>query len=454
MRPRDIACLLLLSMVTGAARPAAAQEPVSAERAAEFAELRFGMFVCWSFSTFSNVEWTRGVQDLRWFNPTGFDPGQWCRTAREAEMGYVLLLAKHHDGFCLWDTDTTDWKVTNGPLGVDVVEEVRRQCEENGLKLAFYFSEGDWTWPNGKDPDRKKAQLEELLTRYGPIEFFWMDHAQTDGGLDHEATAAWCKRFQPDCLVGFNHGQPAGDLRLGEYGRPTPLGDPSGAGYGARQAKGYGGYVAAEFTFPILGEPRNRWFYTLPEWDDRCRPAEEIYRYWREAVAARNLFSLDVGPDRSGRLREIDVTTLRRVGRYIRGEIQPPPEPISRGKAASASSTWQGSEGYEAERAFDGSKATRWGGAEGVESAWLAVDLGEPARIGRVLIDEGDWDRVRRFELQVRQGESWETILSGERIGRLERELEPVEGRRFRLAILETTQEPTILELQLFAAEN
>lgn len=297
----------------------ACHAPIQKDRAEEFADLRFGMFVCWSFSTFSDVEWTRGVEEVSFFAPTGCDVEQWCRTAKEAGMQYILFLSKHHDGFCLWDSDTTDWKVTNSPLGIDVLAEVRRQCDEHGLKLALYFSEGDWTWPGMKDPAGKKAQLTELLTRYGPIEFIWFDHAQTDGGLSHGETAAFCKGLQPDCLIGFNHGEPAGDLRLGEYGKPTALSDPSGAGYGAEDASSYQGYVAAEFTYPILGEPKNRWFYTNPEWDDHCRTAEEIYGTYLEAVRTGNVFSLNLGPDRAGRLREIDVRTLREVGRLVRG---------------------------------------------------------------------------------------------------------------------------------------
>jgi alpha-L-fucosidase len=92
-------------------------------------------------------------------------------------MDYILLLTKHHDGFCLWDTDTTDWKVTNSPLGVDVVAEVRSACDRHGLELALYFSEGDWLWPDARDSARKKAQLEELLSSYGDVAFWWMDHA-------------------------------------------------------------------------------------------------------------------------------------------------------------------------------------------------------------------------------------------------------------------------------------
>jgi len=70
-----------------------------AERAQEIQELRFGMFVCWSFSTFCGHEWTPGVEDISFFNPTGFDPDQWCKVAKDAGMKYILFLTKHHDGF-------------------------------------------------------------------------------------------------------------------------------------------------------------------------------------------------------------------------------------------------------------------------------------------------------------------------------------------------------------------
>lgn len=113
-------------------------------RTEELKELRFGMFVCWSFSTFSGYEWTPGVDDISFFNPTGFDPDQWCKVMKDAGMGYILFLTKHHDGFCLCDTKTTDRKVAKSPLGIDVLAEVKKSCDKYGIKLALYFSEGDW----------------------------------------------------------------------------------------------------------------------------------------------------------------------------------------------------------------------------------------------------------------------------------------------------------------------
>ncbi len=66
-------------------------------------------------------------------------------------MSYISFLSKHHDGFCLWDTETTAGKVTNSPLGIDVLAQLRKSCDKYGIKLALYFSEGDWNWPGAVD---------------------------------------------------------------------------------------------------------------------------------------------------------------------------------------------------------------------------------------------------------------------------------------------------------------
>jgi len=329
------ACFCLsLCLHVGAAEPAAVTPE---QRVQEAKALHWGMFVCWSFSTFSGKEWTPGVTNLSLFNPTGCDVDQWAKTAKEAEMGYILFLTKHHDGFCLWDTKTTDRKVTTSKLRRDVLRELRAACNKHGVKLALYFSEGEWAWPNkpdgtrfqadgGYNPEMKQAQLRELLSQYGPIEFIWFDHAVGDGGLSHADTVKLVKSLQPACFVGFNHGaQEGADIRLGELGRPGALADQAAAGP-YRSGMAASTYRLAEFTYPIQPEHEGgaMWFYSLPKHDQLCRPAAQIYADYLGAVKYGNLFSLDVGPDYAGRLREIDVKTLRQVGQYIRGEAKPP----------------------------------------------------------------------------------------------------------------------------------
>jgi alpha-L-fucosidase len=297
-------------------------------------DLHFGMFVCWSFSSFSGMEWTTGVTTVDLFAAKDCDTDQWAKTATEAGMGYILFLTKHHDGFCLWDTKTTERRVTKAPLGRDVLGELRKSCDKYGIKVALYFSEGEWGWPDfpdgrkrrnngGYNPALKKAQLKELLTQYGRIEYIWFDNAVGDGGLSHEETVKWLKQFQPNCFAGFNTGdQSNADIRLGEMGQPGPLAPLKKDGTGRN-------YRLAEFTYPILPKHEGgaMWFYSLPKHDNLCLPAEKIYADYLGAVKFDNIFSLDVGPDYNGRLREIDIKTLRQVGRYIREEDAPPGAP-------------------------------------------------------------------------------------------------------------------------------
>jgi len=322
----------------------AAEPGLMEKRATELKNLRWGMFVCWSFSTFSGKEWTRGINDVAFFRATEVDTDQWALTAKEANMGYILFLAKHHDGFCLWDTETTDLKITKAPLGRDVLAELKKSCDKYGIKLAIYFSEAEWRSPGGcdhpdttapvtkysriggLDPELKKAQLKELLTRYGPIEYLWFDHAIGTGGLSHQETLAFCKALQPGCFVGFNSGDQTGaDIRLGEMGRPGPLKTHAAAGPHMTDPPSKN-YRLAEFTYPIMpGQKKGaKWFYALPEYEHIVHPTEKIYKDYLGAVKYGNIFSLNIGPDYKGRLREIDVKTLREVGARIRGETTVP----------------------------------------------------------------------------------------------------------------------------------
>lgn len=315
-----------------ATQPSRARKIDDKVRAEQIKDMKFGMFICWSYSTFYGKEWTPTLdKDASFFKATGADTDQWCQVAKDAGMGYILFLAKHHDGFALWDTQTTDKKVTNSELGIDVLAKLRKSCDKYGIKLALYFSEGDWNWLGAvdgkgwgagvsKNPEAKKAQLKELCTQYGPIEFFWMDHAVGDGGLSHQETTAFIHRFQPNCFVGYNHGEASGRLSLRERGRPGKVGDVSATEYNKDAEANYDKYLLAEFTYPILPKHEGGadWFYSLPKHDNLCKPAEDIYKDYVGAVKYGNIFSIDVGPNYDGKIREIDVKTLRQVGKYIK----------------------------------------------------------------------------------------------------------------------------------------
>ena len=454
-------CALLALALLSANSLAAPKKTDDEVRAKQVKDMKFGMFICWSFSTFSGKEWTTEPHGVEFFKATGCDTDQWARTAKEAGMSYILFLTKHHDGFCLWDTKTTEHKVTNAPLGIDVLAKLKKSCDKYGIKLALYFPEGDWTWDgkkgtkSGPNPEMKKAQLKELCTQYGPIEFYWMDHATNDGGLNHEETVKWVHKFQPDCLVGFNHGTPSGRLSLREMGRPGEIGDASTRRYGKEnEAKGTD-FLVAEFTYPI--QPKHRggamWFYSLPKHDNLCHKPEKLYMDYLGAVKFENIFSVDVGPNYEGKLRDIDVKTLQTVGKMIRGEIErpePPKPALSQGSSASASSTWTVDPGHDPGKATDGNPQTRWGAANDSRSGWLQLDLKSPKMVDRVVVDEGDWGRVQAYTIEAKVGDKWQVLAKGTTLGRRKSiTIKPTTAQLFRLNIQKANEVPTICEFEL-----
>ena len=309
-------------------------------------DAKWGMFLHFSLGTFSNQEWTKGITDPAYFNPTKINTDQWCQVARDAGMGYIILVAKHHDGFCLWDTKTTEFKANNSPIKKDVIAELRKSCDKYGIKLCLYFSEADWTWPDFKNGEMKRTQLTELMSNYGEISLIWLDVAQWDGGLDHRETEAIIRKYQPNCFIGVNHGRPVGDLQSREMGAPAPMGkvvvDPLPANEvdslisldkkyvlelnwneAAKIEKvlyqHYPNYLLAESAI-CMNQKDGKWYWFYnTETVDNAVPAEQIYGIYKQAVQNKVLFSLAMGPDRNGEIKPVDVLRLKEVGRKIIG---------------------------------------------------------------------------------------------------------------------------------------
>lgn len=101
---------------------------------------KFGMFLHFGINTFNNTEWSKGRLPVKSYCPTAIDADSWVKTAYEAGMNYVILITKHHDGFCLWDTYTTTYSVNYSPNKTDVVKAVADACKKYGIKLGLYYS--------------------------------------------------------------------------------------------------------------------------------------------------------------------------------------------------------------------------------------------------------------------------------------------------------------------------
>nr|WP_239580167.1 alpha-L-fucosidase [Microlunatus panaciterrae] len=178
-------------------------------------QLELGFFCHFGLNTFHGLEWSDGTLPASSFDPVELDARQWVRTAREAGARYFILTAKHHDGFCLWPTATTDYSVASSPWRDgqgDVVREVAEACAAEQLPLGLYLSPWDRNaecYPDAEAYDRfYLAQLRELCSNYGPLVELWFDGAGSQGReYDWSAISALIDELQPQAMV-FNMGRP------------------------------------------------------------------------------------------------------------------------------------------------------------------------------------------------------------------------------------------------------
>ncbi len=182
-------------------------------------DLEFGVIIHFGTNTFLDREWGDGTADPKVFNPTEFDPEQWMRAIRAAGAKYVVLVAKHHDGFCLWPTAQTDYSVKSSPWKNgqgDMVREVAEAARKFGLKFGIYLSPWDRHEPrysNSAEYDKFYAeQLSELAQNYGELVELWLDGAGSAGHVyDFPKFIETLRTYQPNTLV-------FADTGLFEYG--------------------------------------------------------------------------------------------------------------------------------------------------------------------------------------------------------------------------------------------
>ncbi len=153
-------------------------EATAAQRA--WMDLKFGMFIHFSLNTFYNKEWSDGTLDPSAFNPKELDTDSWCETAKKAGMKYLVIICKHHDGFCNWFTKQTDYSIKHTPFHRDLIGLLRKSADKYGLKLGLYYSLWDRHEKIHDTHEQAyvefmKRQLCELLTGYGEIVELWLD---------------------------------------------------------------------------------------------------------------------------------------------------------------------------------------------------------------------------------------------------------------------------------------
>ena len=315
------------------------EEPVPSDKPGKYQqeqiERKYGMFIHFGINTFHNEEWTDGSKPASSYKPTTIDARQWVETAKNAGMKYIILVSKHHEGFCLWDSKYTEYDVANSGNPTNVVEEVAKECKRQGIGLGLYYS----LWDRKQNADVKDESLDEAYNKYMIAQLnelidmveqhtkvveFWFD-----GGWE-KPNHRWpvaeiyktIKTKAPQCQVGINwsiglpgnpdkhpvlpadqkEGYPIryfpSDFRLGDPYLPANP-DPK---LFTHNGKSY--YMPWESTVCMSG----KWFFHTD--DKTYKSIEELADLYQIATAQDNILILNAPPNREGRIRDKDVQVL------------------------------------------------------------------------------------------------------------------------------------------------
>lgn len=310
---------------------ATANEVLPSAAQLDWHRMQYYAFVHFNMNTFTDIEWGHGTEDPQTFHPTDFDARQWCRIFKDAGMKAVILTAKHHDGFCLWPSAQTKHDVTASPWRDgkgDVLRELSEACIEYGLKFGVYLSPWDRNHPlygTGEPYNQAfAAQLEEVLTQYGPVFEVWFDGANGEGPngkkqvydwdlfhetvFRHQAEAIIFSDVGPGCRwVGNERGYAAetnwNTLNVADYGPGTPR-------YAELTEGNRGGthWVPAEADVSI----RPGWYYHADQ-DDKVKSNEDLLSIWYGSIGRGANLLLNIPVDPRGQVHPHDEFALREL---------------------------------------------------------------------------------------------------------------------------------------------
>ncbi len=442
-----LACaLLLLATTQGVARAQNAVDLKPTPQQSEWQDLEFGVILHFGTNTFLDREWGDGTADPKLFNPTEFNPDQWMKAIKASGAKYVVMVAKHHDGFCLWPTDQTDYSIKRSPWKGgkgDMVREVAEAARNNGLRFGVYLSPWDRHEPRYKDPAAYdayyNAELTELASNYGDLVEFWLDGAGSTGrSYNFPKIVETLRTYQPNTIV-------FADMGLFEYGDARWAGDESGRieyqNWNVIDRHGYLRWRPVEVDTPLR---KLHWFWH-PQDEASLKSVEELIGSYEGSVGHGGQWMLGVAPDSRGLLPDADVARLRELGttlaaRYGGGLLRP--EMTADPNVAAA---------------LDSDPTTFWSAPAGSHNAVLEVDLPKPITFDHAQTMEWliEGQQVQQYSIEVWQGGRWTAVVSSSAIGHKKIDhFAPVTARRVRLHILASAGEAHIREFQVYALDS
>ena len=438
----------------------ALRRPVPSPQQLRWQREETALFIHFGINTFTDREWGDGVESPSLFAPPRLDARQWARAARAAGAGSMVLTAKHHDGFCLWPTATTQHSVASASWrdgAGDVVREFVEACRAEGLGAGLYLSPWDRHEPSYGTGERYndfyEAQLSELLTRYGRLVEVWFDGANGEGPNGKRQAYDWprihrrVRALQPRAVI-FSDAGP--DVRwignergvAGETCWSTI--DPTAVPYPGYDAPGVGELLQRGDPQGSVWRPgetdvsiRPGWFWH-PVQDAQVRSVDNLVELHFTSVGRNSKLLLNVPPTRDGVLHPTDVSRLEGYGASVRRLYAT--DHASRARSSDR----------RAQRLVDGDPDTWWSPAGATGHAEL--ELRRAADVSVICLEEAirHGQTVERYRVEARVAGTWRIVSKGTTIGhrKLDR-IEPVMADAVRLVIESAVDVPRIGRLGL-----
>jgi len=355
--PAVHAALVSLALAAGFLTAASqTNSPSAAEdaRTAWYREAKFGMFIHWGPYSVASVEASWPImrpskefpiseQEYRalpaQFNPVKFDPDAWVALAKQAGQRYIVFTTKHHDGFCMFDSAYTDYKITNTPYGKDVVAQLAEACHRAQMPIGFYYSPPDMNHPAFRDTslpasknwngeptrevwplylDYMELQLRELLTRYGDVVLIWFDGLYNQRKYDGYRMQRDIHQLQPQTLINNRIGIP-GDYETPEQFLPEAIPVKGETlDFSHRTSSTKPGYVPPPEEFRLWETCmtiNKTWAYNKN--DHNFKSAGQLIRTLVEVASKGGNFLLNVGPEPDGTIQPEFQERLRTIGKWL-----------------------------------------------------------------------------------------------------------------------------------------
>ncbi|KAL2634307.1 hypothetical protein R1flu_005786 [Riccia fluitans] len=457
--------------------------PMPSASQLKFQARRMSLFIHFGMNTFTDQEWGDGTTDPDEFNPVGLDTRQWMRVAKETGFQLVILTVKHHDGFCLWQTEYTDysvgsssrWRNGTGDVFMDFVTAAR----DAQLDVGFYLSPWDRHEKSyGDSVDYNQfymAQLRELLTRYGPISEVWLDGAKGPNAKNmtymFKEWEALIHQLQPGANIFSNSGP---DIRW--VGNEN--GEAGSTCWSMINRTKVQTQDFTNFTYLTTGDAlgthwippecdvsiRPGWFWHSTE---RPWPVEKLLDIFYKSAGRNCVLLLNVPPNSTGLISEADFRVLldfRNALNYI-FDVN-----LAASAAVSASSTRgegftvsddQNGNPFSPSQVVNGNPATYWAAEDGITEAILRLDFQSDVQFNVLEIQEaiGLGQRISKYSVfrwdarigkECNDGE-WVAIHKGTTVGyrKLDR-VNVVRTRRVRIVIEDARGPPIITSVGLY----